>query len=264
MHLRLAQLRRFSFVWLLLLIFPVRQAYAGRPLTVDDVAPVPPGFLELELGYSHGLPNNGGRDQKWPIATATLGIFDGLEFGLAIQRVNYDDSESAPKKGFEDLHVNAKYKFLDEAAGLPALAASLDIKAPTANRSKGLSTGKADETFLLIATKSFASYALHVNFGYTIAGRTAGAKLRNQLRGGGAMEWAVTKQLSIVGEIFGSSRTETGGVNQADFQLGARYALTPTLVLDVGTGRSLHTSGNTFQGTFGLTWLINLGKLTQQ
>lgn len=141
-----------------LLLIEAAVAYAGRPLTIDDVAPVATGQLEIELGFYPGLPNRGGRDQKWPVAAVTYGVFEQLEVGLAIQRINQDGPGTAPTRGFEDLHFNAKYKFLNETAGFPALAAAMDVKLPTANRSKGLSTGKADETLLLIATKSLARW----------------------------------------------------------------------------------------------------------
>ncbi|MBM4296202.1 MAG: hypothetical protein FJ143_00505, partial [Deltaproteobacteria bacterium] len=81
--------------------------WAGRPLIVDDVPPVPPGHLEIELGFSHALPREGGRDQQWPVATASFGVVDGLEVGLAIQRTNQDAPRTAPTKGFEDLHLTA-------------------------------------------------------------------------------------------------------------------------------------------------------------
>jgi len=71
-------------------------AYAGRPLTIDDIAPVPPGQLEIELGFYHGLPDGGGRDQRWPLTAATYGVLDGLELGLVIQRSNQGTLRSAP------------------------------------------------------------------------------------------------------------------------------------------------------------------------
>jgi hypothetical protein len=250
---------RIVFATLFLLI-DIASVHAGRPLTIDDAAPVPASHLEIETGFSHGLPHGGSRDQNWPILTATYGVFNRLELGLAIQRTNQDAPQAKPTKGFEDLHLTAKYKFLDETAAVPALAFSLDVKLPTANRFKGLSTGKADETLLLIATKSFTPLTLNANLGYTIVGTTAGTKLRNQLRGGTAMEWAIYRQWSIVGEITGASRAEIGGKNEADFQLGARYALQPSLVFDVAAGRSLRSSGTTVQGTFGLTWTFDVRK----
>lgn len=47
-----------------LLLIEAAVAFAGRPLTIDDVAPVATGQLEIELGIYHGLPNRGERDQR--------------------------------------------------------------------------------------------------------------------------------------------------------------------------------------------------------
>jgi hypothetical protein len=239
----------------------IRPASAGRPLIVDDVAPIPPGHLEIEVGFSHALPRTGGRDQQWPVATASFGVVDGLEVGLAIQRTNQDEQRTAPTKGFEDLHLTAKYQFLDDAGFVPALAVSLDVKLPTANRSKGLSTGKTDETLLLIATKSLAPFTVHANFGYTIVGKIKGADLKNQLQGGIAGELPLIPSWTLVGEVTGLSRSTGAEPNQVNFQLGLRYAIQPTLVLDLAAGRSLLPSGPTFKGAFGVTWTIDFGKL---
>lgn len=247
-----------------LILIETAVAHAARPLTIDDVAPVAAGHLEIELGFHHGLPNGGGWDQKWPVAALTYGVFDRLELGLAIQRINQDGPGTAPTRGFEDLHFNAKYKFLNETTGFLALAAAMDIKLPTANRPKSLSTGKADETLLLIATKSLAPLAIHANLRYTIVGNVAGANLRNRLRGGSAMEWALDSQWSMVGEVIGTSRAESGGKNDADFQFGVRYALQPTLVLDFAAGRDLRSSGTAVQGSFGLTWTIEIKSILKR
>jgi hypothetical protein len=239
----------------------VASLYAGRPLVIDDVAPVSVGQIEFEWGFLHARPSGGGRVQNAPIIGVTYGAMERLEMGLAIQRVNHDERGAAPVRGFEDLHFNAKYKFFDEAPLLPAFAAAVDLKLPTANRSKGLSTGKTDETALLIASKSFAPFALHSSFGYTVVGRVSDAHLRNRWRGGSAAEWTLDNRWSLVGEVFGASRAEQGGKNEADFQIGARLALQPSLVLDFAAGRSLRVSGNAFQATFGFTWTIDPRKL---
>jgi hypothetical protein len=216
------------------------------------------------LGFYHGLPEGGGRNQKWPVAAVTYGVLDRLELGLAIQRADQVGPRIAPIKGFEDLHINAKYKFFDEAAGFPALAAAMDVKLPTANRSEGLSTGKADETLLLIATKSLAPLAVHANLGYTTVGNAAGANLKNLVRGGMATEWRFIPRWSLVGEVTGTSRAARAEPNQADFQLGFRYAALPNLVLDLAAGRSLRPSGTSVQVTFGLTWTVDLKSILKR
>jgi hypothetical protein len=65
----------------------------------------------------------------------------------------------------------------------------------------------------------------------------------------------------LVGEIFGASRAAQGDKNEAAFQLGARYAVTPGFVLDAAAGRSLRSSGTSVQGTVGFTWTLDIAGL---
>lgn len=233
-------------------------AFAGRPLTIDDAAPVATGQLEFELGFAQARPIGGGRDQKSPTLGLTYGAYENLEVGLTIQRINQDGPGSAPVRGFEDLHLNAKYKFVEESPALPAFAGALDFKLPSASRAKGLSTGRSDQALLLIATKTFAPLALHANLGYRIVGDRPGARLNNIPHGGVALEWHLAPHWSMVGEITGAGRTANRARNEANFQLGGRFSALPNLLLDLAMGRSLSATGTAIQGTFGLTWTLNL------
>ncbi len=235
------------------LCFPVI-ADAGRPLVIDDAPPVAPGNLEVELGFSQAQPHGGGRDQAGPVATVAYGLIDRIELGLSIQRINQDSRNEAPLKGFEDLHLTTKILAVAESPVLPAVSLSLDIKLPTANRRKGLTTGKSDQDLMLILTKSFAPLAAHLNFGYRIVNSPRDAKLKNVLHGGIAADWAFRPQWTLVGEIFGSSREAKGERNDAAFQLGLSYAVIAGLVLDAAMGRSFRSEATQVEGTVGLTW----------
>lgn len=234
---------------------------AGRPLVVDDAAPVAPGHLELEFGLSHARPADGGREQAWPVMTLAYGVIESLEIGLGIQRVNNDGPAEAPVKGFEDLHIATKLTISEETEALPAAAFSLDVSLPTANRAKGLSTGNSEQAFTLILSKAYAPGALHLNFGYLLVHSPRTAKLKNRLRGGIAADYAVHPAMAFVGEVFGASRAGKGERNEAAFQLGVRYAINPRFILDAAAGRSLRSSGASVQVTAGLTWTFDIVKL---
>lgn len=236
-------------------------AWSGRPLVVDDAMEVSRGHIELELGRSHVKPDRGGREQKFPVIAVGFGLYERLEGGFSIQRANDDRKGSRPVKGFEDLHLTSKYRFLAGDSILPALAFSLDVKTLTANRRKGLSSGRWDETLLLIASKSFASLALHLNLGYVIVDSPSRENLKNRIRGGLALEWPFAQHWTFVGEAFGSSRETEGEHNVADFQVGVRYLLAPQIALDAAAGRSFRSTGAKIQGTVGFTWTYDTRKI---
>jgi hypothetical protein len=82
--------------------------------------------------------------------------------------------------------------------------------------------------------------------------------LKNQLRGAVAGGLPLIPRWTLVGEVTGLSRSTGTQPNQADSQLGLRYALQPTLVLDMAASRSLRSSGTKVQATIGLTWTVDI------
>jgi hypothetical protein len=253
--------RQIMFGFVGAIIFAQSNSFAGRPLVVDDAAPVAPSHFELELAFAQGRSYGGGREQHLPGGNFAYGVLDGLEIGAGIRRVNKNAKGSSPTEGFEDLHLHTKYRFLAEDDLSPAVALSFDLRLPTANRRKGFSPGKTDETFLIIATKTWTPLTFHLNSGYSIVGHSIENKLKNRIRGGAAVEWQVHPDWTLVGEISAISREFRGAPNIAEFQAGLKYLLTPAVVLDSAIGRSLRSSGAAIQGTIGLTWTINTSSL---
>jgi len=235
-------------------------AFAGRPLLIDDATPVSENNIEIEFGLFQARSHQGDREQKFPVIGVTYGLYQNLEVGLAIQRVN-DDSKGSPRvMGFEDLHLTSKYKFVDETSVIPALAFSLDIKIPSANQKKGLSTGKWEEGLLLIATKSISPVVLSLNVGCLIVNRPS-ENTKHRILGGLSLEWPFAQSWSAVGEVFGASQEAAHEHNEAAFQVGFRYFLTSQIVLDAAVGRSLTSTGNAIRGTVGLTWTVDMARI---
>jgi len=239
-----------GFICISLLYSP--PAFAGRPLVIDDARPVAEGNFEFELGLVQSLPENGGRDRQFPVMAATYGLYKGLEVGLGIQRTNTDLKGDPPVEGFQDLHLAAKYNFLP--GEFYDFSFAFDLKVPTANRHRGLSSGRFDESFVLIATKHFFPAAVDLNLGYTVVGRRAGEKLENRFLGGMALRYGLNERWRLVGDIYGLSRVVKGEKNEANFQVGVRFRPNLPVFFDAAVGRSLLASGARIQGTLGLTW----------
>lgn len=234
--------------------------HAGRPLVIDDASPVPVHHIELEFGLYGKRLDSGEREHTRPAIGVAYGFHPQAEIGMTLRRVDRDGRESH-SHGFEDLHLTTKYRIIEESPSLPAFAIDLDIKLPTANRRKDLSTGKSDQSFRISFTKNLYSLAAHLNLGYALVQSPSGDKLKNRIYGGAATEWLFRPDWVVVAEIFGASRQAQGLSNELEFQLGVKYAPTPQLVLDTAIGRSLRSIGTSVQGTIGLTWLFDVGQL---
>jgi hypothetical protein len=228
-------------------------AYAGRPLTIDDAAPVSEGHAEVELGY-HFKNTSAERDHRLPVITLAYGLTRNLEAGLGLQYIMKELNPGGRRDGFDDVHLAAKYRFVEESPYSPGLAMALDVKLPIKGRRAGLSSGRFDQNFLFLATKSFGPLDLDLNAGYLLVDSPPGEKLENRVLGGLAGRLAVHRQWVLVGEIFGQTREAKGTATEANFQLGVRHEILPPLAIDAAAGRSLRSHGSRFQATFGLTW----------
>ena len=252
------RLRRFLFplTTLVGLTTLSQPTFAARPLVVDDARPVAEQNVQISLGITQTVPEKGGRDQQWPVITVGYGVYQNLEAGLTIQRTHTDLKGEAPLSGFEDLHLYTKYNFVQEIEKgyVPALTFTFDLEIPTASRHGGLTTGKFNEGFFLIATKHWFPAALDVNLGYTVVGRRQGEKLENQFFGGVALRYGLSQNWRLVGDIYGLSREAKGEKAVGNFQIGIRYRPDLPAYFDVAVGRSLLATGDRFQATCGVTW----------
>ena len=229
-------------------IFHFTEVHAGRPLVVDDAPTVPYRHLEIEVGVSGRHQQSGQPEYGLPDIAAAYGIYPNLEVGMTVH-------------GFEYIHLTAKYNLIEEKPVFPALSGDIGIKVPTASRSKGLSTGKPEESFRTILTKTFGSISAHLNLGCTLVHSPQGEKLKNRIFGGAATEWAFHAHYTFVAEIFGASRPARNETNEVEFLVGIKYAIRPFLTFDAAIGRSLRAAGTDVQGTLGVTWLYDLTKL---
>ena len=220
---------------------------------MDDARPVVEDGWEFEFGFAGEQAPQGAHEIDFPMMALTYGILPRLDLGVSIQRFSGDAPEQPPSQGFADVHITSKFNLLEEAT-LPALSFALDVKIPTANRSKGLTTGRTDETFLLLATKHFYPLGIDLNFGYTLVNSPPDDKLKNRLLGGLALRYGWSERWRLVGDIYGLSREAKGEKNEANFQLGVRFRPDLPMFFDAAVGRSLLPSGPRIQGTFGMTW----------
>jgi hypothetical protein len=227
------------------------------PLVVDDAKPVADGYWRFDWVMALSQPQKGARELDLPILALTYGIFKRLDFGIGIQRIKSDASGDASIQGFQDLHLASKFNLIEEET-IPAVSFSLDVKVPTANRQKGLTSGRSDENLLLIATKHYFPLGIDLNLGYSIIGSPPDEKLKNRFFGGLALRYGLSERWRLVGDIFGQSREAKGEKNEANFQLGFRFRPDLPMFFDAAIGRSLLPSGTRIQGTLGMTWSNSL------
>ena len=100
----------------------------------------------------------------------------------------------------------------------------------------------ASSTVVLpLSWRATDTLSAHVNWGRNFLRGGAG-----QPRGGVSLEWAPTSDVSLVAERFREAANNST-------RLGARYALTPDVKVDISRARSLHAGGLSWW-TAGVIW----------
>jgi hypothetical protein len=140
-----------------------------------------------------------------------VGVTDRMEIGFAAplvslaldgSRVNTyrgrtftQATASARATGLADLIVRTKVNVLDE--GGVGLAAAADVRLPTGRREDLLGSGSTSAKFSAIASLEHGPASAHANAGVSVGG------LASEISFGGAVSYAATGRLSLIGELLG-------------------------------------------------------------
>jgi hypothetical protein len=110
------------------------------------------------------------------------------------------------RQGLGDARITAAYTIPRERLGGVAVAAIGQVKLPTASRSRGLGTGKADYTAAVELAGRIGPVAPFAAAGYTIVGEPAGLDLRNaaSARAGASLDQSPRAQATLSFDYAGS------------------------------------------------------------
>ena len=187
-----------------------------------------------------------------------VGVTDRLDVGVAVpivslslegSRVNTYRGEQllqasgfADANGLGDMALRAKLRLVGDPGA--ALAVLGEVRLPTGSEENLLGSGEASFTALLIGSAEPGRLGLHANAGYS------GGGLYDELSYRGAVSFAASSRVTILGELLGR-RIDGVGL------LGEARAPHPTLA-DVDTIRLVSTDDtvNRNQLTAGVRWNV--------
>lgn len=237
------------------------QGWAGRPLTTDDAGTVAPGEFEFEAGAVWHR-DSGFDDIEFPFGV-TAGLLPTLEAGIGFGSAIQEREEATSTKiisGLGDLALGAKWNPLAEERYWVSHALSFTAKLPTASRSKGIGTGKADFDLTYIASKSLAdTLSAHLNVGYTWTGDPASGAEPDILHSGLAVGWFVAPRWELVAEVFADLPDSRADDAVAQINCGLRWSVHERLTLDTAVATKLINDAPDLTATLGLTWAWDIG-----
>ncbi len=222
------------------LLIPV--AVRAQLLETETARPVGRGVWEVSGNFEFQTSADG-KETALPFAIE-YGISNRLEF--LIEPVAYTSirpKSGASATGVGDLETTLTWLMRRETERMPAIALAGEVKFPTA-RSSIIGTGKTNFAGYLIASKLLGRFDAHVNFGYTIVGKPAGAPLKNIFNFALGSEFRLSPVNALFGEVLGNTASTSAGESGAGIAPGTTTPEAPSgeIVATVGYARYLFTS----------------------
>lgn len=161
-------------IFLTLFCFP---SYSLASLFIDSIYTTDKGHWDIEFSADYyrdvekGFDLESGENIK-PASREvdasvyfSYGLLDNMDIGLTLPYL-FINSSDGKVNGFSDIIVETKYRLRQESRILPGFALYFDVKAPSANKAKGLGTGRFDLTVNNIFTKNIGDNVFDLNLGY--------------------------------------------------------------------------------------------------
>jgi len=210
--------------------------WADRPfLATERADPVDKGQTELETGFLYQQFSSSDHVSMLQLEL-TDGILNDLDFEVEVP-ILFLQSGPSGENGLGDVNLKAKARLLHAREGRPVtLAVELNVKLPTCNKDRLAAfnpscTGKTDLGVTGIASKTFHSVTVHLNFGYTVVGGDA---------------------------VVSPSSTQTRSLRDTlNYSLGLEYPV-PTILpgLEIAAEVAGHTSADPYDSIFPLSGLL--------
>jgi hypothetical protein len=237
---------------------------AGRPLRIEDAAPVEYHAMELDLAPLR-IERLGGRTRHWSIhPETTIGIFPRTQLQIGVP-FSYIDVAGTASQGVAGLDVAALYSFNAETA-IPALALAADVSLPVGS----LGGERTYGTVKAILTRTFPAIRFHANFQMTAGPSSPSAddalgktvvdnRETSRWMGGVALDKTFPlRSLLISAEAFAEQPLRSEETIAWSAGGGLRYQLSPRWAMDAGAGRRFTGDDRTWYVTLGSAYAFGL------
>lgn len=221
-----------------------------RPAFVEDAYPVERWAFELLAPWRYEREADGGT-LHLIVPELAYGLHRNLQVGIKLPLAGAASGAGDRTWGVAGLRAFALYNFNTEAPALPALSLRADAGLPVG----GLGGEGTRVGLKAIATRSFGWQRVHLNasWGVGAADRLPVAEAIPAWSAGVAVDRTLFRQsLLLVVETY-AKRLPGAGHTGVAASVGARWQLTPTVVLDGGVGRRLGAHGPDVALTLGLS-----------
>lgn len=230
-----------------------------RPVATEDAYPVERHAFELLIPIQTEQESGGDRVHLIPLEIE-YGILDNTQIGMGMPLGAFDATGSDTEWGIAGLNAFGLYNFNTEGPALPALSLAANLGLPVGS----LAGEDARFSLRAIATRSWGLTRIHANAVWSFGSEDEpGVEVAPRWSYSVAVDRTLFRQsLMLIGEVL-TQRSVRDAPVEVNAAVGARYQLSPTLVLDAGLARRLRSeAGPDYDLTiglshaFGLSWFL--------
>src|SRR5262249_41636469 len=231
------------------------EANPRRPANSHSADVLVPGLLQAEYGYLREWERDG-NFQNALGGELRFGVSRKIEFRWGGNFLVYDEFPGSGPHGFGDQLFTGEYHFKNQSSLFPALAASYTVKAPTANETVGLGTGRYDHLFTLLVSKQIHKFTVDTNLTYQILGQPGTSSYDQN----GVVLLTVSHSLygpvTIIAEVDGYSRLNPQTPAYALTLWALSYKVHRKVFLDVAVLPGITQGAPHKRVAFGVTYAI--------
>ena len=234
---------------------------AGRPLQIEDAAPVERRAFEIQAAPLR-LERSRSGVYHWGIEPElAYGVLPRTHIEIGAPFAFIDGADGERTSGLSGIHLSAFYN-LNAETSIPALALSAAVLLPVGS----LAADEAYTSVKGILTRTFTWARFHVNGEYTFGTRpgaddaesTGAAELSSWLGGIAVDRTFPLESLLLTGEVYAREPIHANGELEWNTGIGIRYQLDPRFNLDGGIGRRLTGDERGWYVTFGTAYALGL------
>lgn len=229
------------------------QAYVcGPPFFTDDPEPVEYLHWEVYVAsqYLHTHDDVSGTAPHFEL---NYGAAPNLQLHVIAPFAYSMPTGGSKQWGYGDTEFGMKYRFVQETKNTPQVGIFPLIEAPTGSASRGLGNGHAQYFLPVWIQKSFGDWTTYGGGGFW---HNTAPGARDHWFFGWQAQKAVSKSLTLGGEVFYQTADTVGGNNHTGFNIGGIYDFNEGhhFLFSIGSdvaGSSLGTMYVAYQWTFG-------------
>ncbi|MCZ6761202.1 MAG: transporter [Gemmatimonadetes bacterium] len=221
----------------ILLMVCASPALAIPPIVSGDVPTAPDGIYELFVGYIR-VEGDRVTVSEIPFWELVYGLTPRLE--LTIEGpVLLLDGPTGSTVGLGDVVLGTKVRLLGKPEADSGLSASLEVKLPTGDDTRGLGSGATNVDLRTRWGWEVGREVVYFNLGYTWVGERGDEELDNTWFYSGVWDHPLGQKMRLLTEVYGKTSDDPEGPCKLAASVGFKWRVLPKQQFQASLGRSL-------------------------